>query len=452
MSLRDQQQIARGEFAFLSGGGEMGQRTRSFDWSQTPLGPMETWPQSLKIAVRIMLDSRYAMWLGWGPEFTFFYNDAYAQMTLGPKHPWALGRSARDVWPEIWDDIGPRAEAVVRTGNATWDEGLLLLLERRGFQEETYHTFSYSPLPDDAGGIGGMLCVVTEETERTLGERRLRTLRELAARTTGEAKSVGEACQTAAHTLAENPHDLPFVLIYLLDADARSAQLAATAGLPDASPAAPERIDLVDSDGHPPAWPLRTVLDSGQAEIVTELEKRFGPLPGGAWPDAPRQAVVLPIAKPGQTRLAGFLVAGVSPRLVLNDAYRGFFDLLAGQVGTAVTNARAYEEERQRAEALAELDRAKTAFFSNVSHEFRTPLTLMLGPVEDLLARSQTDLSPGRRASARSRQPQRVAIAQAGQHPAGFLPNRGGPGPGAFPADRSGRLHCRAGQRFPFGL
>ena len=91
------------------------------------------------------------MWLGWGPEFTFFYNDAYAKMTLGPKHPWALGRAAREVWPEIWADIGPRAESVVRTGQATWDEGLLLILERQGFREETYHTFSYSPVPDDRG-------------------------------------------------------------------------------------------------------------------------------------------------------------------------------------------------------------------------------------------------------------------------------------------------------------
>src|SRR5262249_50210395 len=185
---------------------------RTFDWSATPVGPVGVWPQSLKTAVCIMLSSRYAMWLGWGPEFTFFYNDAYATMTLGPKHPWALGRSAREVWSEIWSDIGPRAERVVATRAATWDEGLLLFLERRGSPEETYHTFSYSPLPDDRGGVGGMLCVVTEDTERTVGERRLRTLRELAARTSDEARSVEDACQTAARTLADNPHDLPFAL------------------------------------------------------------------------------------------------------------------------------------------------------------------------------------------------------------------------------------------------
>jgi PAS domain S-box-containing protein len=375
---------------YLAGGGEMGERTRTFDWSRTPVGPIADWPQSLRIAVHIMLNSRYAMWMGWGAEFTFFYNDAYAQMTLGPKHPWALGRSAREVWSEIWGDIGPRAESVVRTGTATWDERLLLFLERRGFKEESYHTFSYSPLPDDQGGIGGMLCVVTEDTERTIGERRLRALRELAARTTAAAKSADEACQTAARVLAENPHDLPFALIYLLDNDAGTVHLVGTAGLAASAAAAPLSMQLTGDT----VWPFRATIESGHAEVIGDLDRRFGTLHCGPWPDPVLQAVIVPLAKPGQSAPAGFLVAGVSPRLELNDDYKGFLELVAGHVATAVANARAYEEERRRAEALAELDRAKTAFFSNVSHEFRTPLTLMLGPVEDLLARSYTELSP----------------------------------------------------------
>ncbi len=367
----------------------MRERMQSIDWSCSPLGAREQWPQSLQIALRIMLDSRYAMWLGWGPDFIFLYNDAYAKMTLGPKHPWALGRPAAEVWPEIWDEVGPRAESVIRTGEATWDERLLLFLERKGFAEESYHTFSYSPIPDDNGGIGGMLCVVTEDTERTIGERRLRTLRELAARTTEEPRSAHEACQLAAATLAENGADVPFVVIYLVDGDV--ARLAGEAGLPAGSAAAPAVIGLDDASA---PWPLARVLATGHSVVVDDVRERFGAIPSGAWSDAPSRAVVLPVTRSGQQQLAGFVVAATSPRLALDDEYVGFLDLAAGHVAASVSNARAYEEERRRAEALADLDRAKTAFFSNVSHEFRTPLALMLGPVEELLQRGEGELAP----------------------------------------------------------
>jgi len=202
---------------------------RAKDWSTTPVGPVENWPQSLRTVVQIMLCSRYAMWMGWGRERTFFYNDAY-RPTLGSKHPWALGSPATEVWAEIWPAIGPRVEIVEQRGEATWDEGLLLFLERHGYPEETYHTFSYSPLPDDDGSIGGMLCVVTEETERVIGERRLRILREVATRIAA-TRTPEEVLKAVEERLDIDKHDLPFTLIYLRDTGDDRLRLAACTGL-----------------------------------------------------------------------------------------------------------------------------------------------------------------------------------------------------------------------------
>src|SRR4051794_39138451 len=199
-------------------GGEMGRLVRARDWAATPPGPPAGWPQGLAVAVRIMLDSRYAMWLGWGPDLTFFYNDAYARMTLGAKYPWALGRPAREVWSEIWPDIGPRIEQVTSTGEATWDEALRLFLERSGYVEESYHTFSYSPLFDDDDTVHGLLCVVAEVTEQVVNERRMSTLRHLGIRVS-TAETVADAVRAGCDHLASNNESLPWVAAYLFDDD-----------------------------------------------------------------------------------------------------------------------------------------------------------------------------------------------------------------------------------------
>ena len=164
---------------------EVGPDLAKVNWDATPLGPPAQWPQSLQTAVSILLSSRFSMWMAWGPDLTFFCNAAYRRDTLGRKYPWALGRPARQVWAEIWDDIGPRIDHVLVTGEATWDSALLLFLERSGFSEETYHTFSYSPLRDDTGRIVGMLCVVSEDTQQVISERRMTTLRDLGSDTHG---------------------------------------------------------------------------------------------------------------------------------------------------------------------------------------------------------------------------------------------------------------------------
>ncbi|WP_433405081.1 SpoIIE family protein phosphatase [Streptomyces sp. CA-146814] len=357
----------------------IGRELAKVDWSATPLGGPEDWPQSLRTAVNILLSSKFAMWMAWGPELTFFCNEAYRRDTLGQKYPWALGRPFATVWSEIWDDIAPRIDTVMNSGEATWDEGLMLFVERSGYTEESYHTFSYSPLRDEGGAVVGLLCVVSEDTKRVIGDRRMATLRDLGS-DPSVIRTEQEMLDFAGVQLSRNPYDLPFTLTYLFQDDG-SARRAAATGIGTAHPAAP---DILPPDSVSP-WPV-DVPARGDSVLVPLDGAPFTDLATGAWEKAPTQAMVVPLLQQGGAPY-GFVVAGLNRFRALDEDYQGFLDLVAGHMAAGVASARSYQAQQRRAEELAELDRAKTTFFSNISHEFRTPLTLIMGPVEELRER-----------------------------------------------------------------
>jgi len=361
----------------LVGGGAMGARMRATDWSRTALGPPSSWSQGLRSALSICLESSFPIALYWGPTLTLVYNDAWSPI-LGTKHPWALGRSAREVWPEIWDTIGPMFEQVMSAGQGTYSEDALLPMRRHGYVEECYFNFTFSPVRG-AAGVEGVFNAVIETTYRVVSERRNRLLRDLADAMTG-ARSAAEACSLAVSSLAAGTQDVPFCSLYLVGSDGGGARvdLAACAALPEAVKTA--------------VWPLEAARASGKVQVVDDVSSRLGfSPPGGAWPEPSSAALVAPLVAAGTTW--GFLVLGANPRRAIDDDYRQFVERAAALIAGVVANANAYEAERQRAEALAAIDRAKTAFFSNVSHELRTPLTLILGPVEDALAASTRALA-----------------------------------------------------------
>lgn len=378
---------------WLTGGGEAGELLRSKDWSKTPLGAIEAWPQSLRTTVSLCLSSTFPILIAWGPEDIQIYNDAYRPI-CGPKHPEAFGQNFKICWATALPVVGDAFDRA-HQGEGTYIRDQRMFLDRYGYLEEAFMTFSFSPIGVESGEVGGVFHPISETTDKVLGARRTAVLRDVSA-AIAKSLSIEELCQGLTQRYESMERDLPFILFYQLHGN--RLQRKGVAGLSSDSKMAPHLVDLENvTPGTADGWPFDKAMQARAITEVNDLSTRFGNEPSGPYPEMPSIALMMPIMVVGSERPFGFLIAGVSARRALDAEYSDFYALLANAVSTAVTNVVAYQLEQRKAEELAELDRAKTAFFSNVSHEFRTPLTLMVGPLEDALADTDEPLGDAQR-------------------------------------------------------
>ena len=433
---------------FLIGAGEMGKLIREFDWSKTPLGPIASWPQILKTSVGLILNSQHPMWIGWGPERTFLYNDAYISVLSLAKHPWALGRPAPEVWAEIWEVCGPLADKVFNRGEATFVDEVQLFMSRGDFVEETYYSFSYSPIRDESGRVRGLFCPSAEVTPKVLNARRLRTLSELTAKSLVE-RTTDAACASAFSTLSKNVDDIPFALLYLIDRDAKNAFLEQGCGVTDGgSSVSPGRIALEGSSPGALSQAIAEVATGGQSgSLPLGISRACQRVRTGNQFLRPWYCLLFHTNKkqwgcwlPESVRQGGW---------TRNTAH--FLNWFPVRSRPVLRTRDLTKKSANVAESLAELDRAKTAFFSNVSHEFRTPLTLMLGPLDDLLSDAGNALPSEATESLKVVHRNSLRLLKLVNSLLRFFADRSGAHRGCLSADLHIRVDHRTGKCLPLG-
>ncbi|SHL21284.1 His Kinase A (phospho-acceptor) domain-containing protein [Chitinophaga jiangningensis] len=373
-----------GAGSFLMGGGQMGAMMRDYDWEQTILGAPQSWDASLKTCIRIMLTSPQPMFIWWGKESLInLYNDAYAAF-LNAKHPQALGMSGRTVWSEVWEELQPKVDKVYQN-EGTYDDGAMFIMHRKGYAEETYVNFSYSPIAGDDGVVKGLFCVCEDETDRVITTRQLATLKEVGA-LSFDKRITDTLYQNIIESLGANNKDFPFAGIYEIKQDDASVRLKASIGMHKNSNVLPADFSLQAADST-----IHTAIHENKI-VLAPVNPDITDLPTGFWKVPPSQLAYIPIGIPGKEYPYALIITALSPYRLYDDVYKQFCISIAERLSLELSKMLVLEEETKRAEALAEIDRSKTVFFSNISHEFRTPLTLILGSLESLLE-NNADLS-----------------------------------------------------------
>ncbi|HET9652682.1 MAG TPA: ATP-binding protein [Usitatibacter sp.] len=358
---------------FFAGGGEMGERMRELQWSRTPLGSPAEWPEPLRHAVRLMLSAGQPMSLWWGDAHTHLYNDA-CRALFGAGHPSALGMDARIVWSEWWSELGPRAEAALRRHEGSSTPPLPFIVERHGHALEAHYMMTCNAVRGEDGRSGGALWTFADVTASALRDREMGCLDAL-TRALRDGHDLRRTCEKACEALAADAVDLPFTALYVVDAAGREARLAARSGVMAGSEAVPEAIML----GEASPWPLREALAAQAPQRVSLVHPRFGRLACGPWDRAPREAVVVPVARvQGGARV--LLVAALNPYRTFDVPFERFVALVAERIAQALERLRMAPSEALQ--ELQELDRRRSEFLATLAHELRNPLAPLLNGLE----------------------------------------------------------------------